>query len=107
LTSIPDIIQHHYDCIVRAESEVFLATNFWQASNSASKICDALVELSRRAMKRGKKVVVKMIYDRATLKMLTESHVIVDDAEMASDEVKLPKRNEMPGLEFELVNFHQ
>ncbi|KAG0703755.1 hypothetical protein DFH29DRAFT_914887 [Suillus ampliporus] len=107
ISVIPDIIQHHYDCIVRAESEVFLATNFWQASKSASKICDALVELSRRAMKRGKKVVVKMMYDRANLKMLTESHVIVDDAEMASDEVMLPKRSDMPGLDFELVNFHQ
>jgi hypothetical protein len=58
-------------------------------------------------MKRGKKVVVKMMYDRANLKMLTESHVIVDDAEMVSDEVKLPKRSDMPGIDFELVNFHQ
>lgn len=107
ISVIPDIIQHHYDCIVRAESEVFLATNFWQASKSASKICDALVELSRRAMKRGKKVVVKMMYDRANIKMLTESHVLVDDAEMASDEVKLSKRSDMPGLDFEIVNFHQ
>jgi phosphatidylserine/phosphatidylglycerophosphate/cardiolipin synthase-like enzyme len=107
ISVIPDIIQHHYDCIVRAESEVFLATNFWQASKSASKICEALLELSRRAMKRGKKVVVKMMYDRANLKMLTESHVIVDDAEMVSDEVKLPKRSDMPGIDFELVNFHQ
>ncbi|KAG1742307.1 uncharacterized protein EDB91DRAFT_1128571 [Suillus paluster] len=107
ISVIPDIIQHHYDCIVRAESEVFLATNFWQASKSASKICDALVELSRRAMTRGKKVVVKMMYDRANLKMLRESHLLVDDAEMASDEIKLPKRSDMPGLDFELVNFHQ
>ncbi|KAG2101086.1 uncharacterized protein F5147DRAFT_709739 [Suillus discolor] len=107
ISVIPDIIQHHYDCIVRAESEVFLATNFWQASKSASKICDALLELSRRAMKRGKKVVVKMMYDRANLKMLMESHIIVDDAAMASDEVKLPKRSDMPGIDFELVNFHQ
>jgi CO dehydrogenase/acetyl-CoA synthase epsilon subunit len=86
---------------------VFLATNFWQASKSASKICDALVELSRRAVARGKKVVVKMIYDRANLKMLTESHLVVDDEEMAGDEVKLPNRRDIPGLEFELVNFHQ
>jgi hypothetical protein len=86
---------------------VFLATNFWQASKSASKICDALAELSRRAVARGRKVVVKMIYDRANLKMLTESHLVVDDEEMASDEVKLPNRRDIPGLEFELVNFHQ
>lgn len=107
ISVIPDIIQHHYDCIVRAESEVFLATNFWQSSKSATKICDAFLELSRRATERGKKVVVKMMYDRANLKMLTESHVVVDDAEMAGDEVKLPKRSDMPGIDFELVNFHQ
>lgn len=58
-------------------------------------------------MNRGKKVVVKMIYDRANLKMLTKSHIVVDDEEMASNEVNLPKRSDIPGLEFELVNFHQ
>ncbi|KAG2344488.1 hypothetical protein BDR05DRAFT_975536 [Suillus weaverae] len=91
---IPNIIQHHYDCIVRAESEVFLAPNLWQASKSASKICDALLELWRRAMKKGKRIVVKI-------------HVIVGDAEMASDEVKPPKRSDIPGIDFELVDFHQ
>ncbi|KAG1780520.1 hypothetical protein EV702DRAFT_1193993 [Suillus placidus] len=99
--------EYHYDCIVRAESEVFLALNFWQTSKSASKICDALLELSRRAMKKGKKVVVEMMYGRANLKVFTKSHVIVDDAEMASDEVKPPKRSDIPGIDFELVNFHQ
>ncbi|KAH7925600.1 hypothetical protein BV22DRAFT_1033871 [Leucogyrophana mollusca] len=107
ISVIPDIIQHHYDCIIRAEHEVFLATNFWQASKSASKICDAFIELSKRAEKRGKKVVVKMLYDRANLKMLTESHVVVEEDEWIGEEVKLPKRSEMPWLDFELVNFHQ
>lgn len=105
--SIPDIIQHHYDCIVKAEHEVFLATNFWQSSKSATKINDALIELSRRAEQRGKRVVVKLMYDRANLKMLTESHIYVDEDEWTKDEVKLPQRSEMPWVDFELVNFHQ
>ncbi|KAF9220887.1 hypothetical protein BS17DRAFT_786130 [Gyrodon lividus] len=107
ISMIPDIMQHHYDCIVKAEHEVILATNFWQASKSATLVCDALKELSRRAEKRGKKVVVKMMYDRANLKMLTESHVLVEEEEWLSDEVKLPKRSEMPWVDFELVNYHQ
>ncbi|KIJ62552.1 hypothetical protein HYDPIDRAFT_114197 [Hydnomerulius pinastri MD-312] len=107
ISVIPDIMQHHYDCIVKAEHEVFLATNFWQASKSATLVCDAFKELSRRAEKRGKKVVVKMMYDRANLKMLTESHVLVDEEEWMGDDVKLPKRSEMPWLDFELVNYHQ
>ncbi|KAF8843374.1 hypothetical protein BDN67DRAFT_945733 [Paxillus ammoniavirescens] len=107
ISVIPDIMQHHYDCIVRAEHEVILATNFWQASKSATLVCEAFKELSRRAGKRGKKVVVKMMYDRANLKMLTESHVLVEEEEWLSDEVKLPKRSEMPWLDFELVNYHQ
>lgn len=105
--SIPDIIQHHYDCIIQAEHEVFLATNFWQASKSATKICDALIELSKRAKKRGKKVIVKVMYDRANLKMIAESHLYVDEAEWTGDAVKMPKREEMPWVDFQLVNYHQ
>lgn len=105
--SIPDIIQHHYDCIIQAEHEVFLATNFWQASKSATKICDAFIELSKRAEKRGKKVTVKVMYDRANLKMIAESHLYVDEAEWTSDAVKMPKREEMPWVDFQLVNYHQ
>lgn len=100
-------MQHYYDCIVNAKHEVLLATNYWEASKASKYVCDAFKELSRRAEKRGKKVVVKMIYDRANLKMLTESHVLVEEEEWLSDEVKLPRRGEMPWLDFELVNFHQ
>ncbi|KAL6303145.1 hypothetical protein BKA93DRAFT_789501 [Sparassis latifolia] len=107
ISVIPDIIQHHYDCIVLAESEVFFATNFWQASKSATKICDALIELSKRAERRGRKVVVKLMYDRANLKMITDSHLSVPEQEWLQDEVKLPKRSDMPGIDFEVVNFHQ
>lgn len=100
-------MQHYYDCIVNAKHEVFLATNYWEASKASRYVCDALKELSRRAEERGNTVVVKMIYDRANLKMLAESHVLVEEEEWLSDEVKLPRRNEMPWLDFELVNFHQ
>lgn len=63
-------MQHYYDVIIEAETEVFLATNYWEASDSAAKVFDAFIELSKRAEKRGKKVVVKMMYDRGNLKQV-------------------------------------
>jgi hypothetical protein len=30
ISLIPDIIKHFYDVIVRAQKEVFIATNYWQ-----------------------------------------------------------------------------
>jgi len=100
-------MQQYYECIVNAKHEVILATNYWEAFKASKFVCDAFRELSGRAEKRGKKVVVKMIYDRANLKMLTESHVLVGEEEWLSDGVKLPRRSEMSWLDFELVNFHQ
>ena len=41
---IPDIMRHYAQLIVRARSEVFLATNYWENSHSSQMICDALKE---------------------------------------------------------------
>ncbi|EGN98553.1 hypothetical protein SERLA73DRAFT_183614 [Serpula lacrymans var. lacrymans S7.3] len=48
-----------------------------------------------------------MMYDRANLKMITESHVYVPEKEWLSEEVQLPKQSDMPWVDFQLVNFHQ
>lgn len=69
-SSIPDIVRHMSNCIVRAEREVYLATNFWQASDPARLITNAFKELSRRAGERGNKVVIKVIYDRGNAKQV-------------------------------------
>ncbi|KAI6016248.1 hypothetical protein EDC04DRAFT_2749684 [Pisolithus marmoratus] len=100
-------MQHHYDCIIAARREVFLATNFWQASESSQKVCQALKELSRRAEQRGKRVVVKAMYDRAHFKMFTHNRVYVEEEEWLKEVVMLPKRSEMPWIDFELVNYHR
>lgn len=107
ISVIPDIIQHHCDCIVAARHEIFLATNFWQASKSSQKICQALKELSRRAEQRGERVVVKAMYDRAHLKMFTHNRVYVEEEEWLKEVVMLPKRSEIPWIDFELVNYHR
>lgn len=56
---------------VRATKEVCLATNFWKASGASTFINDAMVELSKRAGERGTRVVVKLMYDRGSLKQVS------------------------------------
>lgn len=107
ISVIPDIIQHYCDCIIQAQDELILATNYWEASNSGGHIADAFRELSKRALARGKKVVVKMMYDRGNLKQIKENHVKVYEKEWTGPEVMLPRADEMPGLDFELVNYHR
>lgn len=59
--------------IARAEKEVFLATNYWMDSDASRLITDALRELSKRAGARNERVVVKIIYDRGTVKQVSFS----------------------------------
>lgn len=61
---LPDLCRHLANCIVRAEHEIFLGTNFWIHSDASTLITNAIRELSRRAGERGQKIVMKMIYDR-------------------------------------------
>lgn len=59
--------------IARAETEVFLATNYWMLSEGTKLICNALRELSEKATQRGKRVVVKIMYDRGNPKQVSPS----------------------------------
>jgi hypothetical protein len=95
-------MQHYYDCIVLAEKEVILATNYWQPSNSVDKISAGLIELSKRAGARGQKnFVVKIMWDRGTLSQLYENHAHVNQE--AREELKLPKLKEIPNLNLEVI----
>lgn len=58
------------NCIARAEKEVFLATNYWKASDAATLITNGLKELSRRAGEKGTKAIVKIMYDRGSAKQV-------------------------------------
>lgn len=70
IAPLPDIIRHMSNCIARAEKEVFLATNYWQASDASTIITNSLKELSRRAGQRGEKAIVKIMYDRGNAKQV-------------------------------------
>lgn len=56
--------------IVRAKHEIVLATNFWKESRASQLITDALRELSKRAGQRGQNVVVKILFDRGSVKQV-------------------------------------
>ncbi|KAL8293888.1 hypothetical protein RB597_007667 [Gaeumannomyces tritici] len=108
ISTIPDIVRHMANLIVAANREVFLATNFWQNSVASKVITDALKELSRRVGERGsgEKVVVKIMYDRGSIRQLVDPHAVVSEKDYAGGAVGLPAAAEVPNLELEVMNYH-
>jgi hypothetical protein len=107
-------MRHYADLIVRAQTEVFLATNYWEPSHSAGLIADALKELSKRTGERNskaegddkkKKVIVKLMYDRGTPSQAIHNHAPVKVE--GWDAVHIPKPEEMPNVDLEVVNYHR
>jgi hypothetical protein len=79
--SVPDIMRHMSNMIVRAEKEVYLATNYWQNSVASTYITNAMKELSARAGKRGER--------RGSPKQLFEPHYIVSEKEYLGESKSL------------------
>ncbi|XXG94350.1 hypothetical protein Hte_000604 [Hypoxylon texense] len=104
---IPDIVRHMSNLIVRAEKEVYLATNFWQNGVASKYITNALKELSRRAGERGAAVVVKIIYDRGSPRQLLEPHYAVPESEYTGAAVGLPASHEIPHVDLQVTNYHR
>ena len=65
IAPLADIVRHMSNLIVRAEREVILITCSWSPSVAQALIRDALKELSVRAGRRGQRVTVKLMYDKA------------------------------------------
>ncbi|KAL4779740.1 hypothetical protein BJX76DRAFT_339963 [Aspergillus varians] len=104
---LPDLCRHMANCIVRAEKEVFLATNYWIFSDASTLITDALKELSRRAGERGEKVVVKILYDRGDPRQIWDNRLSVHEKKYATGKVNLPASEEIPHLDMQVVNYHR
>ncbi|BCR89608.1 IQ calmodulin-binding motif protein [Aspergillus chevalieri] len=104
---LPDICRHMANCIARAETEVFLATNFWIHSDASTLITNSFRELSRRAGKRGTKVVVKMIYDRGDPRQIFQNHLMVSEKQYAGGQVRLPSPEEIPNVDLQVINYHR
>ncbi|KAL2433945.1 hypothetical protein ABEF94_013456 [Exophiala dermatitidis] len=108
IATVPDICRHMSNVIARAEHEVFLATNFWTYSEPSRLITNALRELSRKAGERGQRVVVKIIYDRGSVKQVINNHLPVSPEEFSdpSGKVRIPHPDDLPNIDLEVINFH-
>ncbi|KAH8900135.1 hypothetical protein GQ53DRAFT_758241 [Thozetella sp. PMI_491] len=104
ISVIPDIVRHMSNLIVRAEREVFLATNYWQDSVASKFLTDAIRELNRRAGERGDKIVFKIIYDRGSPKQVLEPHYEVSEKEYTGKNVRLPAAAEIPHIDLKVMN---
>ncbi|KAL2008576.1 hypothetical protein VTN00DRAFT_6770 [Thermoascus crustaceus] len=104
---LPDLCRHVSNCIVRAEKEVFLGTNFWVFSDASTLVTNAFRELSRRAGERGTKVVVKIIYDRGNIRQLSDNRQRVTEKEYTGPKVKLPPPEDIPNIDLEIINYHR
>lgn len=107
IAPLPDLCRHMANCIVRAEKEVFLATNFWIHSDASTLVTNAFRELSRRAGERGTKVIVKMVYDRGDPQQLFENHLPVPEKKYTSEKVQLPAAHEISNIDLQVVNYHR
>ena len=87
---------------------VLLVTNFWKASESASLVCNALRELSRRGQARGRRAVVKIMHDRGDVKQLVTPHQRVPPKVFADPQgpVRIPSPDELPQVGLEVVDYH-
>ncbi|KAH8647269.1 hypothetical protein BX600DRAFT_476429 [Xylariales sp. PMI_506] len=101
-----DIVRHMANVIVRARTEVLFATCSWSPSDAVDLVSDALRELSRRAGERGERVVVKIIYDKATIKQIFKHHQKLDPDFYSGEKVKLPHPSEVPNLDMEVSSLH-
>jgi phosphatidylserine/phosphatidylglycerophosphate/cardiolipin synthase-like enzyme len=103
---IPDIMRHYAELIVRAEAEIFFATNYWENSDSSRVIADALRQLSKRVEARGgEKVVMKLIYDRGNFKQAVKHRIVVKPVYWSR--LGLPTEDEIPGVALEAINYHR
>ncbi|KAL6823459.1 hypothetical protein V8C40DRAFT_280133 [Trichoderma camerunense] len=102
-----DIIRHVSNVIARAEKEVFFITCNWSPSVAQRLIKNALIELSRRAGERNQRVVVKLMYDKATAASAIDPHQRVKPETYSSKAIQLPTPEEIPNLDMEVVSLHK
>ncbi|KAL7791862.1 hypothetical protein V8C37DRAFT_381574 [Trichoderma ceciliae] len=107
IAPLVDIIRHVANVIVRAEKEVIFITCNWSPSVAQRLVKNALIELSRRAGERNQRVVVKLMYDKATAASALDPHQRVSPATYTSKAIQLPAPEEIPNLDMEVVSLHK
>ena len=107
IAPLADIVRHCSNLIVRAEREVFFITCSWSPSIAQQLVKEALIELSKRAGARGQRVVVKMMYDKASAKNAVDAHQLVKVEAYTGKTIQLPHPDEIPNLDLEVISLHR
>ncbi|EKM54954.1 uncharacterized protein PHACADRAFT_255202 [Phanerochaete carnosa HHB-10118-sp] len=107
ISLVPDIMRYYKELIISAKHEVFLATNYWEPSWGSHFIHDGLIELSNRCrdLPANERPVVKLIFDRGSLKQVAKNHQRVDPSDWAG--LGLPAKEELGGIHLEVMNYHR
>ncbi|UJR15302.1 hypothetical protein I4U23_002255 [Adineta vaga] len=105
ISTIPDIMQHYYHCIIHAQKEVLLATNFWEKSESVNIIGKALRDLSKRAEKEDRYIIVKIMIDHPTKENIINFHHILPTDKWSDYDIPSPE--EIPNISLQVNNYHR
>jgi len=107
LSTGPHIIQHYYDCIVDAQQEVILLTNYWQLGRNVTQIAEALRCLNKRTAHRGARMVVKIMWDRGPRSPadLFRKRTPVPPSKWKAN--GLPTQAELSHIQMEVLNYHR
>jgi hypothetical protein len=105
ISTIPDIMQHYYQCIIHAKKEVLFATNYWEKGQSVNIIGQALRDLSKRAQNENRFIVFKLIIDHPTKENLIHFHSILPPHKWSHYDIPTP--DEIPHISLEINNYHR
>ncbi|CEJ86164.1 hypothetical protein VHEMI04027 [[Torrubiella] hemipterigena] len=107
IAPLADVIRHCANLIVRAERQVFFITCAWSPSIAQRLVHDALLELSRRSVARGKHVQVNLMYDGMSMAHLNHSHNVVSCDKYTSKAIGLPGPQDIPNVDLTVVSLHK
>ncbi|CAF3434552.1 unnamed protein product [Fusarium graminearum] len=107
IAPLADVMRHTANLIARAEKEVFLITCSWAPSVAQRLIRGALIELSKRAGQRGERVIVKVMYDKASPANAINPHQNIKPKSYTAKLVDLPSPEEIPNIDMEVVSLHR
>ncbi|KAM0228267.1 hypothetical protein ACHAP5_011986 [Fusarium lateritium] len=107
IAPLADVMRHCSNLIVRAQKEVFYITCSWAPSVAQALLKNALIELSRRAGKRGERVVVKIMFDKPGPANAITPHQPIKVKTYTSKTIDLPSPEEIPNIDIQVVSLHR
>jgi phosphatidylserine/phosphatidylglycerophosphate/cardiolipin synthase-like enzyme len=105
ISTIPDIMRHYYDVIVRARKEILLCTMYWEKSECANIIGKAFRDLSKRAGAENRHIIIKLMMDRPKITNAIHYHSIIPPSKWSCYDI--PTQEEIPNISLEVHNYHR